>query len=96
MNDRYVFDVVERAVAISLQARREEARSQRSGNDSAGGRRFRPVVPRMLNKQAAGELGIVEKRSQCIEPGSWWKMRAGSLTGLVQLADKAGVIAVTF
>jgi FixJ family two-component response regulator len=54
------------------------------------------VVPRMLNKQAAGELGIVEKRSQCIEPGSWRKMRAGSLTGLVQLADKAGVIAVTF
>jgi len=57
VNDRYVFDVVERAVAISLQARREEARSQRSGSDSAGGRSLRPVVPRMLNKQAAGELG---------------------------------------
>jgi len=24
----------------------------------------------------AGELRIVEKRSQCIEPGSWRKMRA--------------------
>jgi hypothetical protein len=41
-------------------------------------------------------LRIVEKRSQCIEPGSWRKMRAGSLTELVQSADKAGVIAVKF
>ena len=51
---------------------------------------FALVVPRMLNKQAAGELGIVEKRSQCIEPGSGRTMRAGSLTERVQLADQAG------
>jgi len=34
------------------------------------------------HERRAGELGIVEKRSQCIEPGSWRKMRAGSLTEL--------------
>lgn len=85
-------------MAISLRARRERARSQRSGNASrpptpreAGV--FALVVTRMLGK-TAGELGIAEKTVTVHRARVMETMRAGSLVELVQLAGEAGVLAV--
>ena len=47
----------------------------------------------MLNKQVAGELGIVEKTVKVHRARVMEKMQAGSLAELVRLADRAGIIA---
>jgi FixJ family two-component response regulator len=51
------------------------------------------VVTGMLNKQIAGELGIVEKTVKLHRARVMEKMRAGSVAELVRLADRAGVLA---
>ncbi|MBM4442053.1 MAG: response regulator transcription factor [Candidatus Rokubacteria bacterium] len=53
---------------------------------------FTLVVPGMLNKQIAGELGIAEKTVKVHRARVMEKMRAGSLAELVRLADRAGIV----
>jgi FixJ family two-component response regulator len=53
---------------------------------------FALVVTGMLNKQIAGELGIVEKTVKLHRARVMEKMRAGSVAELVRLADRAGVL----
>ena len=54
---------------------------------------FALVVTGILNKQIAGELGIVQKTVKVHRARVMEKMRAGSLAELVRLADRAGIIA---
>lgn len=54
---------------------------------------FALVVTGMLNKQIAGELGVVLKTIKVHRARVMEKMRAGSVAELVRLADAVGVIA---
>jgi len=49
-----------------------------------------------MNKQIAGELGVVEKTVKVHRAQVMAKMRAGSLAELVQLAGEAGVLAAGY
>ncbi len=88
---------VERAVARDVEGRREEARADEVQERA---RRLSPretqvfalVVTGMLNKQIAGELGIVEKTVKVHRSRVMTKMQAGSVAELVRLADRVGVI----
>ena len=95
---RELLDAIERAVAKTFTAQREQA-----GATDVQGRLktltareaqvFALVVTGMLNKQVAAELGIVEKTVKVHRARVMEKMRAGSLAELVRLADRAGIIA---
>ena len=52
---------------------------------------FARVVTGMLNKQVGAALGISEKTVKVHRARVMEKMRAGSVAGLVRLADEAGV-----
>jgi FixJ family two-component response regulator len=52
---------------------------------------FARVVTGMLNKQIGAALGISEKTVKVHRARVMEKMRAGSVAGLVRLADEAGV-----
>ena len=54
---------------------------------------FTRVITGMLNKQIAGELGVVEKTVKVHRAKVMEKMRARSVAELVQLAGEAGMIA---
>ena len=95
---RELLGAIERAVAKAFTAQREQA-----GAKDVQGRLktlsareaqvFALVVTGMLNKQVAGELGIVEKTVKVHRARVMEKMQAGSLAELVRLADRAGIIA---
>jgi FixJ family two-component response regulator len=95
---RELLGAIERAVAKTLTAQREQA-----GATDVQGRLktlttreaqvFALVVTGMLNKQIAAELGIVEKTVKVHRARVMEKMRAGSLAELVRLADRAGIVA---
>ena len=95
---RDLLGAIGRAVAKALTAQREQA-----GATDVQGRLktltareaqvFALVVTGMLNKQVAGELGIVEKTVKVHRARVMEKMRAGSLAELVRLADRAGIVA---
>ena len=95
---RELLGAIERAVAKAFTAQREQA-----GATDVQGRLktltareaqvFALVVTGMLNKQIAGELGIVEKTVKVHRARVMEKMRAGSLAELVRLADRAGIVA---
>lgn len=95
---RDLLGAIERAVTNALAAQREQARA----TDVQGRLKtltareaqvFALVVTGMLNKQIAAELGVVEKTVKVHRARVMEKMRAGSLAELVQLADRAGIIA---
>jgi FixJ family two-component response regulator len=98
VDSRELLAAIERAVARSLTSRRDQAEA----TDVQGRLKtltareaqvFALVVTGMLNKQIAAELGIVEKTVKVHRARVMEKMRAGSLAGLVRLADRAGIIA---
>jgi FixJ family two-component response regulator len=92
-----LLSAVERAVARDVQGRSDEARAD---DVRERARRLSPretqvfalVVTGMLNKQIAGELGIVEKTVKVHRSRVMTKMQAGSVAELVRLADRLGVI----
>jgi FixJ family two-component response regulator len=92
-----LLSAVERAVAKDVEGRSQEARAD---DVQARARRLSPretqvfalVVTGMLNKQIAGELGIVEKTVKVHRSRVMTKMEAGSVAELVRLADRLGVI----
>jgi FixJ family two-component response regulator len=75
------------------QARRAEIRDRVKALTPREAEVFARVVTGMLNKQIAGELGVVEKTVKVHRARVMEKMRAGSVAELVQLAGEAGVIA---
>jgi FixJ family two-component response regulator len=89
---------IRRAVARGLeagkaQARRAEIRDRVRALSPRETEVFTRVVTGMLNKQIAGELGVVEKTVKVHRAKVMEKMRAGSVAELVQLAGEAGMIA---
>jgi FixJ family two-component response regulator len=93
-----LLDAVERAVAIALRDRREQARIKEIRDrikmlTPREARVFALVVTGTLNKQSAVELGVVEKTIKVHRARVMEKMQAGSLAELVQLAAEAGVFA---
>lgn len=89
---------IRRAVARGLEAGKAQARrAEIVGRVKALSPReaevFTRVITGMLNKQIAGELGIVEKTVKVHRAKVMEKMRARSVAELVQLAGEAGMIA---
>jgi FixJ family two-component response regulator len=98
VDSRDLLAAIERAVARSLTSQRDQAevkdvQSRLKTLTAREAQVFALVVTGMLNKQVAAELGIVEKTVKVHRARVMEKMRAGSLAGLVRLADRAGIIA---
>jgi FixJ family two-component response regulator len=95
VNDRERFGAVELAVAISPSgpARTGPVAKIRECIETLTPREagvFALVVTRILNKQTARELGIVEKTVKVHRARGMEAMRAGSLAELVQLGRRSG------
>lgn len=93
-----LLDAIRTAVARGLeegqrQARRREIQDRVRTLSPREAEVFTRVVTGMLNKQIAGELGVVEKTVKVHRAKVMEKMRAGSVAELVQLAGEAGMIA---
>jgi FixJ family two-component response regulator len=92
---RELLNAVELAFVKDARDRREEARVAEVEERA---RRLSPremqvfalVVTGMLNKQIAGELGVVEKTVKVHRARVMTKMQAGSVAELVRLADRVG------
>ena len=95
---RELLGAIERAVAQAVSEQREQAgaidvQGRLKTLTAREAQVFALVVTGMLNKQIAAELGIVQKTVKVHRARVMEKMRAGSLAELVQLADRAGIIA---
>lgn len=93
-----LLEAIRTAVARGLaegarRARRQEIQNRVRALSPRETEVFTRVVTGMLNKQIAGELGVVEKTVKVHRAKVMEKMRAGSVAELVQLAGEAGMIA---
>jgi len=98
VDSRELLAAIEHAVARSVTSQRDQAEAadvqgRLKTLTAREAQVFALVVTGMLNKQIAAELGIVEKTVKVHRARVMEKMRAGSLAGLVRLADRAGIIA---
>ena len=94
--DQELLDAIQQALERDRQARLQRARNE------ALRRRYRVLTPRerdvmalvvagLLNKQVAGELGTSEAAVKVHRQHVMAKMGAGSLAGLVRMADRLGI-----
>ena len=91
-----LLEAIERAVRkdvadLSENSRTEDLRARVKRLTARETEVFALVVTGMLNKQIAGELGIVEKTVKVHRARVMEKMQAGSLAELVRLADRVGI-----
>jgi len=97
VDDHALTGAIQRAVTRdehdrAAEARRAEIQGRVSMLTTRETAVFALVVTGMLNRQIAAALGIAEKTVKVHCGRVMKKMRAGSVAGLVRLADEAGVI----